>query len=213
MWPSYLAQIKILTLSLIGKSRYQSSIMSFTKSASRALPVISAPSNSSRTEENQGYRRGRAIRSCLECRRRKMRCNRSRPCQNCNRFCRDCVYLAFPEWPSGAPNEIKVERKSQSPEQGGGRTFLPSHSNQTTARVQPSPFARHHNHHHGYNPVTLAKHDGTYGIDTNDDSVGAAWQIGRLGITENIGGFFRPHVASQVSVSHFFGRYILLCQE
>jgi hypothetical protein len=34
------------------------------------------------------------ITSCLECRRRKLKCNKSHPCTNCVKFSRDCVFLA-----------------------------------------------------------------------------------------------------------------------
>lgn len=34
------------------------------------------------------------ITSCLECRRRKLKCNKSHPCTNCVKFTRDCVFLA-----------------------------------------------------------------------------------------------------------------------
>jgi hypothetical protein len=34
------------------------------------------------------------ITSCLECRRRKLKCNKKAPCENCEKFARDCVYLS-----------------------------------------------------------------------------------------------------------------------
>ena len=163
-------------------------------------PAGLAPPHSPRTEESPGYRRGRAIRSCLECRRRKMRCNRSRPCQNCNRFCRDCVYLPFPEWPSGAPNKVKVEGRSHSPEQGVGRALPSFPSNQPTPLLQTSAFS-HLQHQQGYSPDALVKHEGICDVDPPDQSLDLTLKVGRLGITKNLGGFFRPHVAGQVSVS------------
>ena len=39
-------------------------------------------------------RRNRLITSCLECRRRKLKCDKQAPCTNCTRFRRDCLYLA-----------------------------------------------------------------------------------------------------------------------
>lgn len=39
-------------------------------------------------------RRNRQITSCLECRRRKLKCDKQAPCTNCTRFRRDCLYLA-----------------------------------------------------------------------------------------------------------------------
>ncbi len=34
------------------------------------------------------------ITSCLECRRRKLKCDKLHPCTNCSKFVRDCVFLA-----------------------------------------------------------------------------------------------------------------------
>lgn len=170
--------------------------MSSTKSNPSARPITSVPPNSPRAEDNQGFRRGRAIRSCLECRRRKMRCNRSRPCQNCNRFLRDCVYLPFPEWPSGAPNNPRVEPNLQSPVQGDGRAFPSFDSHHRFGYVQPSPFT---NHGSSYEPNTLVKQDRSCDIEADDDVLDVALHIGRLSITEKLGGYLRPHVATQVS--------------
>jgi len=39
-------------------------------------------------------RRDRIITSCLECRRRKLKCDKLHPCTNCTKFVRDCVFLA-----------------------------------------------------------------------------------------------------------------------
>ncbi|KAJ4358827.1 hypothetical protein N0V85_009510, partial [Neurospora sp. IMI 360204] len=38
-------------------------------------------------------RRMRMITSCLECRRRKLKCNKCKPCVNCQKFNRECLYL------------------------------------------------------------------------------------------------------------------------
>src|ERR1700761_9160725 len=39
-------------------------------------------------------RRNRMITSCLECRRRKLKCDKLHPCTNCNKFSRECMFLA-----------------------------------------------------------------------------------------------------------------------
>ena len=184
-------------LSFHRTDKYLSRIMPSTKPTHKAPPVASVPPISPRAEDHQGYRRGRAIRSCLECRRRKMRCNRSRPCQNCNRFCRDCVYHPFPEWPSGAPNTSREDPNVRSPVQGGGRAFPSFDTTQNFGYVQPSPF---NNHDYNYTPDTLAKNHKYYDADADDDALDVALQIGRLSITEKLGGYFRPHIASQVSL-------------
>src|SRR5271154_1200813 len=39
-------------------------------------------------------RRNRMIASCLECRRRKLKCDKLHPCTNCSKYARDCMFLA-----------------------------------------------------------------------------------------------------------------------
>ncbi|KAK2850676.1 hypothetical protein FQN49_005426, partial [Arthroderma sp. PD_2] len=39
-------------------------------------------------------RRNRMITSCLECRRRKLKCDRLHPCTNCSKFKRHCLFLS-----------------------------------------------------------------------------------------------------------------------
>ena len=195
-----------IVLSLYRTAKYFNRIMPSTKPTHKAPPVTSVPPISPRADDNQGYRRGRAIRSCLECRRRKMRCNRSRPCQNCNRFCRDCVYHPFPEWPSGAPNTSMEESNVRSQGQGGGRAFPSFDTTQNFGYVQPSPFS---NHDYNYTPDTLAKIHKHYEADGDDDALDVALQIGRLSITEKLGSYFRPHIASQVSLCPIL--MLLLC--
>lgn len=57
--------------------------------------MSSIPSSSSiNTTQSRVRRRNRIIASCLECRRRKLKCDRTAPCANCSRNARDCRYLA-----------------------------------------------------------------------------------------------------------------------
>lgn len=186
-----------IILVTVGPPKYFSKNMSSSKPIPKVRSVNAAPPSSPRAEDSQGFRRGRAIRSCLECRRRKMRCNRSRPCQNCNRFLRDCVYLPFPEWPSGAPNNPRVEPNLHSPVQGDGRAFPPFGPNHRFDYVQPSPFT---NHGPGYESNTLIKQERSCDTEADDDVLDVALQVGRLSITEKLGGYFKPHVATQVSI-------------
>lgn len=182
--------------------------MSSARPTPQSRPPPSAPPNSPHTEERQGYRRGRAIRSCLECRRRKMRCNRSRPCQNCNRFCRECVYLPFPEWPSGAPANANEEGKTQSADQAGGRAHPSFDFKHHTGPGQDSPLPYHS---HGGDSYTAAKYEGTYDNDADDESLDFVLQVGRLSaITEKVGRFWKPLVTDQVSILHTFRSTLLL---
>lgn len=57
-----------------------------TQVASATIATSSSP--------NRVRRRNRMITSCLECRRRKLKCDKLHPCTNCSKFARDCVFLA-----------------------------------------------------------------------------------------------------------------------
>src|SRR5436190_8689870 len=46
------------------------------------------------TRDEKIRRRNRVITSCLECRRRKLRCNKTHPCDHCLRHGRNCVYIS-----------------------------------------------------------------------------------------------------------------------
>lgn len=46
------------------------------------------------TSPHRVRRRNRMITQCLECRRRKLKCDKLHPCTNCTKFVRDCVFLA-----------------------------------------------------------------------------------------------------------------------
>lgn len=54
----------------------------------------SSSATSSPSSPHRIRRRNRMITSCLECRRRKLKCDKLHPCTNCGKFVRDCVFLA-----------------------------------------------------------------------------------------------------------------------
>lgn len=64
-----------------------------TTSLPRSIDDATVASVSS-TNASRIRRRNRQITSCLECRRRKLKCDKQAPCNNCARFRRDCLYLA-----------------------------------------------------------------------------------------------------------------------
>jgi Fungal Zn(2)-Cys(6) binuclear cluster domain len=54
----------------------------------------SSTTTASSSSPHRIRRRNRMITSCLECRRRKLKCDKLHPCTNCAKFVRDCVFLA-----------------------------------------------------------------------------------------------------------------------
>ena len=74
-----------------------SSLLSPSHNQGSVLPAASTASNNANTSTGPApriRRRNRMITSCLECRRRKLKCNKSQPCSNCLKFGRDCIFLA-----------------------------------------------------------------------------------------------------------------------
>lgn len=162
----------------------------------------------SASDRYQSYQPGRTIKSCLECRRRKMRCSRSQPCHNCSRFQRKCEYLAPPKssaTPSPrARNEDLCASDQLNTNHQSCHTQLAVHD---ALNSQPPPVRR-------ASAVVIdpgAKHDGLYSHDAgDDDSLGL--QIGRLKITERIGGLFRPEAGKRVSAVISYSRALLLAR-
>ena len=153
--------------------------------------------NSTSSHRNQNSHRGRAIKSCLECRRRKMRCSRSQPCQNCSRFSRACVYLPFPDWPS---NPSLQAQSSSSQRVSGNREILthaaaptsnfPFRSDQPKSRKTTSS---------GVVTDHYARHGEIHGVAADEETVDEGLQIGRLRITERAGGLNKAQLAKRVS--------------
>ncbi|KAL2051030.1 hypothetical protein ABVK25_008624 [Lepraria finkii] len=150
--------------------------------------------NPTRSDQSQSSHRGRAIKSCLECRRRKMRCSRSQPCQNCSRLSRTCVYLPYPDWPSTPSLEAQKPSAQRVNGPQEDLTHAPTNpipripsGQRAPLTPAPSDIDRH------------AKHHGFYDVDADDNTLDLRLQIGRLRITERVGGFLRPQVASEIA--------------
>ncbi|KAL2036736.1 hypothetical protein N7G274_010531 [Stereocaulon virgatum] len=147
------------------------------------------------SEQYQYSHRGRAIKSCLECRRRKMRCSRSQPCQNCSRFSRSCVYLPYPDWPSTSSPEVQRPSASRP---SGIRKDLTHTPNSPASQIRSGQRA------------TLTPTASDNGIDRqleldelrdangDDDILAQGLQIGKLRITQHIAGLSRPAVSRKI---------------
>ncbi|KKA30171.1 hypothetical protein TD95_001183, partial [Thielaviopsis punctulata] len=87
----------------------------------------------SRPDEPSSYqrpirRRMRMITSCFECRRRKLKCNKGQPCENCVRFTRECVYLANRLDDAGKMRFNELKEKVGSLERAMERDIILSNS-------------------------------------------------------------------------------------
>jgi len=141
-------------------------------------------------------RRNRMITSCLECRRRKLKCDKLHPCTNCSKFARDCVFLA-PALDSVSQqklNEIKekmgslervleqdVARRDQaklSSMAGGSKrrssADLPGGEDSSSDNDAVPEDEK------GLEPTPLAVIDASYEDDANDDVQDLGVRVGKM---------------------------------
>jgi hypothetical protein len=161
-------------------------------------------------------RRMRMITSCLECRRRKLKCEKKSPCHNCKRFQRECVYLGpnLDEASQQRLTEIKekvgslerqlerdvakgaTSRRSGSPNRRGDG----SQSNQQ--RFVADDVEDELGEERDLQITPMVALDLTYDdySDGNgtDDLIDLGVRVGKMRITERIGGLNRPRISEEV---------------
>jgi hypothetical protein len=152
-------------------------------------------------------RRNRMITSCLECRRRKLKCNKSHPCTNCVKFTRDCVFLA------PALDQASQLKLTEIKEKVGSLERLLERD--VAKNAAPAPVASPsqdralpddadddlppNEDEKDLEPTPLAVVDAAYDVDGDDDDLlDLGIQLGKMRITERIGGFFRPKISQEV---------------
>lgn len=154
-------------------------------------------------------RRNRLITSCLECRRRKLKCDKLHPCTNCTRFVRDCVFLA-PALDAASQlklNEIKekmgtLERTLEEDVARQVRAKAAGYSPQDSTAIKQESSEDEDDvpeDEKNLDPTPLAIHDAAYYDDAIDDDVlDLGVLIGKLRLTERVGGFVRPKFSQEV---------------
>ena len=144
------------------------------------------------------------ITSCLECRRRKLKCDKSHPCTNCIKTSRDCLFLA-PSLDSASQlklTEIKEKMGSlervleQDVAKKGSRRRNDSVADAEGDEVDFAPEPEDEKY---LEPSALTVQDAVYDEDADDDLADLGFQMGKMRLTDRIGGFFRPKMAEEVS--------------
>lgn len=142
-------------------------------------------------------RRNRMITSCLECRRRKLKCDKLHPCTNCSKFSRDCLFLA-PALDSVSQqrlNEIKekmgslervleedVARREGKP----AKSMSSASDRRSSADLPGGEISSSDNEagvpddEKGLEPTPLAVIDAAYADDANDDVLDLGIKIGKM---------------------------------
>lgn len=162
------------------------------------------------------------ITSCLECRRRKLKCNKSHPCTNCVKFNRDCVFLApaldqasqlklteikekvgslerLLERDVARPQEQKLKGFTNSAGNGSGESEIQQRAIPGEEVENDLPGPEDENY---LEPTPLAVTDAAYDDDGEDDDLlDLGITMGKMRMTERIGGFFRPCISQEVRPS------------
>ncbi|KAI4250965.1 MAG: hypothetical protein L6R42_008554 [Xanthoria sp. 1 TBL-2021] len=172
------------------------------QSSNGALGISPAPPA---TAAPRVRRRNRMITSCLECRRRKLKCDKSHPCANCTKNTRDCVFLA-PALDSASQmrlTEIKEKMGSLERvlEQDVARNSTRPQSWKADPEGEQVDFAPEPEDEKNLEPTPLATADAVYDDDADDDLADLGFAMGRMRLSDRIGGFFRPKMAEELSVS------------
>ncbi|KAF2500835.1 hypothetical protein BU16DRAFT_570306 [Lophium mytilinum] len=152
-------------------------------------------------------RRNRVISSCLECRRRKLKCDKLQPCTNCTKFARDCVFLAPALDPVGQAKLAEVKEKMGLLERTLEQDVAKSKSE---ARDESSPSSQLPGQdvvdseedsapedEKDLKPNYYITEDAAYD-DADDDLVDLGIQLGKMRITDRIGGYVRPRFAEEI---------------
>ena len=156
-------------------------------------------------------RRNRMITSCLECRRRKLRCDKSHPCTNCTKFHRDCIFLAPALDTASQLRLTEIKEKMGSLEKvleqdvaklgtrgrHGGLTRALADSEETDFAPEPEDET-------DLEPDPLSVIDAAYDDDADDDLMDLGVQMGKMRLTDRIGGFVRPKMTEEVRVPSKF---------
>lgn len=147
------------------------------------------------------------ITSCLECRRRKLKCDKSHPCTNCTKFARDCVFLA-PALDTASQHKITeikekmgfLDRvleqevaKKKAKENSNKSGLLPGQEDSDEDQDLPIP-----DDEKDLEPTPLAVMDAAYEDDADDDILDLGIKLGKMRMTERLGGFVRPKMTEEV---------------
>lgn len=167
-------------------------------------------------------RRNRLITSCLECRRRKLKCDKLAPCTNCTRFKRDCLYLASSLDPQSQQKladikermgalEKNLEREvaGQSKSHLGGASVNRSGSGEPGVGVvissteaddgEGEDFGTAASDEENLEPTPLTALDNVYEDNEDDELVDLGVQMGKMRISERIGGWIRPKLVEELT--------------
>ncbi|RYP06712.1 hypothetical protein DL764_003014 [Monosporascus ibericus] len=166
-------------------------------------------------------RRNRMIHSCLPCRQRKIRCSKTSPsCTNCVKADRECLYIGPRLDEAGQIRLTEIKEKQgtleRQPERdvarsgGGAGGNLLARQQQQKQRIVADEVGDDDDDDDGYGydrddleSTPLVALDLTYEDDADglSDMIDLGIQIGKMRITERIGGLSRPRISEEISAT------------
>lgn len=179
-----------------------------------AVRESTSPDTAKSAHAHKVRRRNRLITSCLECRRRKLKCDKTAPCTNCVRFKRDCLYLA----PSGDPSsqqkladikekmgalektlEREVAGQQAKTHLGGANVAKGSGDTGVTHIEADDEDEAGDDDEEGLEPTPLAALDNVYEDNADDELMDLGVQMGKMRISERVGGWIRPKLVEELT--------------
>lgn len=143
-------------------------------------------------------RRNRMITSCLECRRRKLKCDKSHPCANCVKSVRDCLFLA-PALDSASQLKLtEIKEKMGSLERVLEQDVAKRGHLARSSEAEGIEFAPEPEDEKDLVFTPLALRDNAYDENADDDLTDLGFVMGKLRLSERVGGYFRPKMADEV---------------
>lgn len=208
----YIAQPHFEYLGTPNQSMQQSSGSISSKGSNTANNGTSQAELDTRARSTSIRRRNRIITSCLECRRRKLKCDKNHPCANCSKAHRSCVYITTANNEASQIKLTKIKEKVGSLERmlerdvlrgkledNGVDSFDRSEDDEDEQAGEdegPTP-----EEERKLEPTPLAISDAIYEGDVDTDIFDLGVQLGKMRVTERIGGYFRPKLAEEVRIS------------
>ncbi|KAI1341600.1 hypothetical protein F5Y15DRAFT_361673 [Xylariaceae sp. FL0016] len=149
-------------------------------------------------------RRNRMINSCLECRKRKLRCTKNSPtCTNCSKAGRDCLYIGPRLDEASQMRLAEIKEKQGTLERQLERDVAKSTTSKSTLqqRILADEVVDDYDEERDLEATPLVALDLTYEDDADgaDDMIDLGIQIGKMRITERIGGLSRPRLSEELS--------------
>jgi len=213
-----------LSLPMADSWMYQPSTAGSTQQASASVSGAGAAANvsalkdaSSPSDTKHAHsrirRRNRLITSCLECRRRKLKCDKQAPCTNCVRFKRDCLYLAPSLDPQSQQKLADIKEKmgaleknlereiasnSAKAHMGGANVTKPS-AMESYTHIEANEEDELAEDEEALEPTPLAALDNVYEDNVDDELMDLGVQMGKMRISERVGGWIRPKLVDELN--------------